>query len=899
MSTPLEELRKHYSLLKEVNSKARTIVGTPSTEADTVLEDIGRELVTLEGFDRDARAAWSLAPKKRRLEKEIKDGVPKIDDRINRAIRVHSDLLRSHLEALQAQQGAIMTFDLQLGRDLKALSFPSTKGAASVILPVLARFVSNLESVSKGLRDALTKQVNDLLEQNRALIRTYDRFVGIDTGDVPVSAQRETAATGSIPDLLKMRESLRSEHEYLTSRRGEVVETLRVKLRSSVESTMSLLETARSLNLKVGASISKQLGDIARQTDGNTNLTALLGLVQQFDGQVLKASSEIRSQIMESGHALNRLLADNNIAPDAKSLPPPPPEAAQDADLATLIASYEHLQAYRTNLETALRAETLRILDELVRAVKRDVLPNNDELAKFVKANIKKAGDEKLDSLVATYAHVAARMIDEHGKVLAEIRTQETLLQRIAEAATTVLDKTTMGAAPAPVRSQDITFPELVDAYARLKKHTENRVELFRKAWERELNALLAEIQVIKPTYRESFKTMEDFLQGAINRVRASSSLGEIETISREAQSEALYKTQDAIENLKYRLDLKLRLAVSKLLGMGLNIPSEVQAAIQELGGMVPASETYEQAVRKAHAIVELFERRIVGYFNQALNDQIKAYSELMQVSTTLGIKTDVYANQLVKLQEKLPANIEDIPDRFDQLKGLLSNPQLLRDVRTKANEVWRSLNSVTNLLERYGQAEIVAKLKGLLARVPDQMNTESVTMMLEICLALVEAQKSVLDIMRNMEQKTSAAYEVLLENTSEYYSTIKRVYAARPRDFSKLIFPLATLDNLRERLINVTSLPEAIDLFTTLRRLESQWLDRLKQLDEWHKALRIFLADFNPAAPKADRTRALDEIEKRIRETYTSEDVASYLSWAARELAALMSERRQARKTK
>jgi hypothetical protein len=897
VSTPLEELRKHYSLLKEINTKARAIVGTLSAEADTLLEDIGRELVTLEGFDRDARAAWSLAPKKRRLEKEIKSGVPKIEDRVNRAVRVHSDLLRTHLEALEAQHAAIMTFDLQLGRDLKALSFPSTKGAASVVLPVLARFVSNLESVTKGLRDALAKQVNDLLEQNRGLIRTYDRFVGIDTGDVPVSAQRETAGTGSIPDLLKMRESLRSEHEYLTSRRGEVVETLRAKLRSSVESTISLLETARSLNLKVGATIPKQLADIAKQTEGNTNLTSLLGLAQQFDGQALKASSEIRSQIMESSHALNHLLADNNIAPDAKFLPPPPVEAAKDADVAALIASFEHLQAYRTNLETALRAETLRILDELTRAVKRNVLPNNDELAKFAKANSKKAGEEKLESLVGTFSNAAARIIDEHGKVLTEIRTQEALLQRVAESASTVLDKTTMGAAPAPVRSQDITFPDLVDAYARLKKHAENRIELFRKAWERELNALLAEIQVIKPTYRESFKTMEDFLQSAITRVRASSSLEEIEAISREAESEALYKTQDAIENLKYRLDLKLRLAVSKLLGMGLTIPSEVQAAIQELTGIVPASETYEQAVRKAHAIVELFERRIVGYFNQALNEQIKAYSELMQVSATLGIKTETYANQLVKLQEKLPANIEDIPNRFDELRALLSQPQLLSDIRIKANEVWRSLNSVTNLLERYGQAEIVAKLKGLLARVPDQMNTESVTMMLEICLALLEAQKSVLDIMRNMEQKTSAAYEVLLENTSEYYSTIKRVYAARPRDFSKLIFPLATIESLRERLINVTSLSEAIDLFTTLRRLESQWLDRLKQLDEWHKALRVYLADFNPAAPKADRTRALDDIEKRIRETYTSEDVASYLSWAARELAALMSEKRQARR--
>ncbi len=897
--TTLEELRKYYSMLKDVSSKCQTILGGLPSEVETSLEDVGRELLAIEGFDRDAKTSWSLSPKKRRLVKQIDKELPKLDKGLNRSLDLHIELLRNYMVELEELKATIMSFDIKLGRDLNNLSFPSTRGKYAVVLPVISRFVSNLEGLSKQLREALLKQTNDMLEQNRALIKTYDRFVGIDTSDVSISAERTSVDINTIPELFEIRKTLRQEHEYLTSRRGEVVDTLRAKLQASIESALALLETARSLNLNVPMAISTSLEGLMKQLEGEANLTMLLGLVQQYDGQVMKASSEIRRQLLEFAHNLNRILASANISNEASFLPPIPPEVPKEADLAALIASYERLQAYQTNVETALRSETSRILDDLTRAVKRKVLPNSNELEAFVKKQTKPLNKADLKDLVKIYSETSGQIIEEHGKLLAEIRTQEALLVRISETASTILDKTTMGAAPAPVRTTDISFPELVEAYARLHKHVENRIDLFRKAWERELNALLAEIQVIKPTYRESFKTMEEFLETAIKHIRASKSFEEIEEVAREAQGDALYKAQDAIENLKYRLDLKLRLAVSKLLGMGLTIPSEVQAAIQELTTVVPASETYEEAIRKAHHIVEVFEKRIVGYFNQALNEQIKAFSELTNVSVTLGIKTDTYVKQSMKLQEKLPANIEELPDRFDELRELLTDAKLLKDIRSKANEVWRNLNSVTDLLERHGQAEVVVKLKDLLARVPDALDAEQVNTVLEICMALVEAQNSVLDILRNMEQKTEAAFEKLLENTTEYYSTIKRVYDARPQEFSKLIFPLDTLQNLRGKLETVNSLPESIDIFTTIRSLEQQWLEKIKELDEWHKALRVFLADFNPASPKAERNRQLNEIEKRIRETYSREDTANYLTWAARELAAVMIDQKEKAKKK
>ena len=231
MADTIEEYRKSFSLLKDINGKTRSILGGLPAEVITAFEDIERELITLEGFDRDVKTSWSLSPKKRRLKKEIDKSLPKIKDGLSKAVRLHVSLLRKYLEELQETQAEIMAFDLRLGRQLTALKFPSTRGGFAVVLPLLARFVSNVESISKGLRDSINKQANDMLEQNRALIKTYDRFVGIDKSDVPLSAERETIDVAHIGELFKTRKTLRAEHEYLTSRRGEVVDTLRAKFR--------------------------------------------------------------------------------------------------------------------------------------------------------------------------------------------------------------------------------------------------------------------------------------------------------------------------------------------------------------------------------------------------------------------------------------------------------------------------------------------------------------------------------------------------------------------------------------------------------------------------------------------------------------------------------------------
>ncbi len=891
MTESLEELRKSVSLLKEVSVKARNILGVLPGEVDTLLEDAERELVSLEEFDREAKTTWTLHPRKRRLEKLIKSGIPKISERISKALHLLTEPLHHHFDELLKIQNEILAFDMKLGRQLSTLTFPPTEGEASQILEAFTRFVSNFETVYIAIRDTMIKQVTELLEQNRALTKTYDRFIGIDKSDIPISAERESVAGFNIVELLKIRKLLRKEHDYLTSRRGEIVKTMQAKLRSSIESTLSLIETARSLRLKVSATISTQLKGLLKHISKDINLTNLLGLVQQYDGQLDKASSQVRRQLLEFEHDLNNILSDGGVSLDASFLPSQP-ELSQDDSLASLITRYERLQTHQTNIETALRRETMRILDELERVIKGKDFAIAPKLAS-VKSAKTKARREKLKSLVVTYSKVAAWYRDEHGKLLSEMQVLEDLLSRVSDAANTLLDKTALGSELPPRQGVDLSFSEMVTVYVKLKKYVQSRIDLFRKAWEGELNELLAEIQIIKPAYRESFKTMEEFLQATISKLRPRTTFEEIEAITREVRGDALYKAQDSIEQLKYRLDLKLRLTLSRLTKLNLAIPPEIQDAIRELGVITPASETYEEAIRKAQSIVELFELRIVGHLNQILREEVKAVSDLIAVSNTLGINTKAYAKQLIQLQEQLPATISDIADRFDELQLLVTSPKFLSEIRHKGDELWRNLSEATTLLERYDSVEIVENLRGLLSKVPEQLGTDSIHSILEICLALIEAQDSVLDIIRNLERKTHTTFEQSLETSTEYYSTIQRVFQKRPKEFSTIIFSLDALEELRQRFAKSDSLSEAIDIFSSIRHMEAQWMEKVLEIDKWHKALRVFLADYNPSAPKTERNRQLDEIERRIQETYSREDTASYLAWAARELAAVMEKQR------
>ncbi|NHJ15101.1 MAG: hypothetical protein EAX95_15570, partial [Candidatus Thorarchaeota archaeon] len=118
-------------------------------------------------------------------------------------------------------------------------------------------------------------------------------------------------------------------------------------------------------------------------------------------------------------------------------------------------------------------------------------------------------------------------------------------------------------------------------------------------------------------------------------------------------------------------------------------------------------------------------------------------------------------------------------------------------------------------------------------------------------------------------------------------------VYEKHPQDFSKLIFPLTKLRDLETKLNDAKMLNKAIDTFNEVKALREEWLEKAEKMDDWHKSMKVFMTGFSPGSSGDQREKFIEEAIKKVKETYSREDISSYLTWAIREIAQTMVDKR------
>jgi hypothetical protein len=184
--------------------------------------------------------------------------------------------------------------------------------------------------------------------------------------------------------------------------------------------------------------------------------------------------------------------------------------------------------------------------------------------------------------------------------------------------------------------------------------------------------------------------------------------------------------------------------------------------------------------------------------------------------------------------------------------------------------------------------SEFVERLKVLIDQVPAKLETDSphVNEALDVCLTLANIQEEMLLMIKSMAGKSGEAHEAELKDKSQYYSTIQRVSDKHYADFSKIVFDIKKMKSLEEGLTEAVDLDVAIANFHELGTMRKQWLEKAVSMDDWHKSLRMFMTGFSPADKADVRDKFIDDAIRKIRETYSREDISSYLSWAIKESA-------------
>ncbi|TXT55362.1 MAG: hypothetical protein BAJATHORv1_40273 [Candidatus Thorarchaeota archaeon] len=836
--------------------------------------------------------------KKRKVEGQFEKVQSEFEEDFMRVTRDFGDLSTKEHRKIMSIVPNLQTLKPKEASALKGLSIPSVGTGQPEDLNALYQFMKKFSSMVTSLHEDFAREVKSLLDENKRIVETYERHITIDRGEVTTTISNDDVSHMSLADLIRIMEKLQVERTYLDGRKDEVGRMLTTALMTDVEALQAYVETAAKIGLDLPMDFTQKLRILARDASKASNLTTLISLENQLQTARLQMGNMLRDKIINLKHEITTKIVAGGIPTTSDIIPEAPTVGVEGNDIANLLASYQKMVEWTSQVRISLKQEIEESLEELAKATDKpddcgidDVLEARKDIAEW-KKNLSSAD---IDGMIKIYLKASEREEEYRTHVTDLIKSYITRFNELATSADRVLDYAQLSKKAPKVEDLEGGIVFLLESLKNLRQAVESGVATFREACQQEIDAIVQDLQTIKPQYAEIFMPINVELEEGSLRIQGMNEFSEIRSEMRTIKDTILAKAKDALENLRYRLQVKIRLAAAKLMGAGVEIPGEIQEAISELNNVGVAADNVFSLPAIARRMIELYEHKITDKILEVLEEEVDGLLGMLEKAQSIGVDVDKEIGIVSEIKESPPEELDEAADAFDKLENLTTSEAVHKKVRSRANDAYRQIKDAVSIFEEQGMSDFVQRLSTLLDRVPSQLSESSkhVNEALDVCLTLANIQEEMLDVIKGIAAKDKEAHDKDIRAKSKYYSTIERVYKLHPDDFSRLIFDLKKMDKLEQQLKNAKSLDNAIEWFNELSKMRVDWVEKAAKMDDWHKSLRVYMAGFSASASADERSKFIDDSTRKIRETFSREDISSYLSWAVQVLVRAMVETR------
>ena len=837
--------------------------------------------------------------KKRKIQTQMDKTNGELHEDFMRLVRDLSDFFRKEHRDILAIIPKLQEPKPPEAKAIFTMAFPQIGAGDAKDAQALFEFADPFTKRCLVLLKGVQRDAKSLLDENKRIVETYERHITIDRGEVVASISNEDVTNMSLSDLLTLGEKLKEERAFLDGRKDEVSRMLGASLMSDIESLQTSVETSSRLGLDLPMDFSQKLRVLAREAAVANNLTALLSLEGQLETAKEGVGNLLRDRIINMKHEVTQKIVSGGIPTSADVIPQPPVLTVESTDVASLLSAYQKMVEWEGQVKISLKERIEDILDEIsvaVDAPEDSGITDVPATRQFLAESKKRLAKPEIDEMVSLYVVAKRMQEDARTKITERIREYIARFQELASSADRVLDYAQLSKKIPKVEELSGTTAFLLQSLNSLKDAVGSGVTTFKSACMQELDAIAEDLQTIKPAYAEIFMPIVVDLEESQARIKKMEDFGKIRLEMRTIKDTILVKAKEAIENLRYRLGVKIRLAAAKLMGAGVEIPNEVQEAISELNSIGVAADNVFQLPSIARKMIEVYEKKISSKVVVSLDASVTKLMDELGRAKSIGVDVDRELEVLQTMKSSPPEELEDAAEAFDKLMNITTSQTLHKKIRVRVDEAYVQLKGALTVFDQQGMSDFVAKLGGLIEKVPAQLEHESkhVNEALEVCLTLANIQEEMLQVIKGMAAKDLEQHDKSIRERSKYYPTIERVYQKHPKDFSKIIYDLDKVKSLEASLRQAKLLDEALRNFNELKVLRNNWVERAEKMDEWHKSLKMFMTGYSPTASADQREKFLDDVTKKIRDTYSREDISTYLSWAAREIAASMSGQRK-----
>jgi tetratricopeptide (TPR) repeat protein len=837
--------------------------------------------------------------KKGGIKKEAEKSASELEDAFMRATRDFADHFRKEQKDVIAIAPKLQEFRPAETKAITAIGFPGVGAGDFKDFEKLLEFAKTFSKVYLVIHEDVNRQVKSRLDENKAIVDTYERHITIDKGEVSTTVANEDVADLSMKDLIILNDKLLEDKKYLDGRKDEVSRLLSTSLVSDTGSLQASVDTASRLGLELPMEFSQQLRLLQRDASKAQTLTDLVSLENQLHTSKVKLANMLRDKIINIKHDITQKIVDGGIPTTADVIPTPPTVSVEGEGVAGLLSSYQRMVEWEGQVKIALREQVIELLDDVDKAT---VAPEDTgikdvaSVKQFIADSKKGLKDADVDEMVRVYLKASGMNEDYKRNITENIRSYLTRFNELATSADRVLDYAQLSKKAPKVEELEGGITYLLESLTTLRSAVESGVATFREACQQEIDAIIHDLQTIKPAYAEIFMPIIVDLDEGSMKIKKLNDFSEIKSEMRTIKETMLAKANDSLENLRYRLGVKIRLAAAKLMGAGVQIPPDVQEAISELNSIGVAADNVFGLPATARKMIEIYEKKISSKVISQLDQEIDELKTSLEKAQSIGVKVDKELKMLEKMKSKPATELEEAADYFDKLMNLTTSPKVHKKIRDRVDEAYEQIKSAVTLFEDQGMSEFVERLKTLIDQVPAKLENHSphVNEALDVCLTLANIQEEMLTVIKNIANMSGEKYAEELKEKSQYISTIERVVEKYPDEFSKLVFNTNKMKELENTLMESNGLDEAISCFHELEEVRKKWLDQAIAMDDWHKSLRMFMAGFSPSAKPDERDKFIDDAIRKIRETYSREDISSYLSWAIKESAQALVERKK-----
>ncbi len=881
--------RRELDKLAELKGILVSVNPTMEEQADRQVRQLYDIFANLTKMENDLATAGFM--KKRKFQTQVEKTANDLETDFMRVTRDFAEYFRKEHKDTLAIAPKIQNMKPAEVKGISTLNFPGIGAGDLKDFEKLHEFAKAFSKLYLVIHEDVARDVKSTLDENKATVDTYERHITIDKSEVATTVSYDDVSGLSLRDIIILNDKLQKDREFLDGRKDEVSKLLSSSLVGSVESLQASVETTARLGLELPMEFSQELRLIARDAAKANTLTSLVALENQLHNAKMKLANALRDKIVNIKHEVTTKIAEGGIPTTADVIPTPPNVSVEGGEVAPLLSGYQRMVEWQNSVKIALRERLFELLDDVEKATEspEDVgIKDVVAVRQFIADSKKTLKTADIDEMVRIYLQ-SKSMDDEYRKHITEsIRDYLTRFNELATSADRVLDHAQLSKKAPKVEDLEGGIVYLLGSLTSLRNAVESGVATFREACEQEIDAIVHDLQTVKPAYAEIFMPIIVELDEGSNRIQVMDDFAEIKSEMRSIKDGILVSAQDALENLRYRLGVKIRLAAAKLMGAGVEIPNEAQEAISELNNVAVAADTVFSLPAIARKMVEIYEKKIQEKIIEKLGVEVDSLITSLERASSIGVKLGNELKMLNSLKNKPPTELEEAADAFDKLMNLTTSPNVHKKIRERVDEAYVQIKGALSLFEEQGMSEFVQRLTTLVDQVPTKLESESphVNEALDVCLTLANIQEEMLQMIKSIAGKSGETHEADLRSKSQYYSTIERVVEKHHNDFSKIVFDIKKMKTIEDSLTSAVDLDIAIANFHELEDMRNKWLEKAVSMDDWHKSLRMFMTGFSPTDKADVRDKFIEDAIRKIKETYSREDISSYLSWAIKESA-------------